>query len=334
MKYWYIGSFPPPYGGVTKKNILVYETLKKGIDIQRVDEHGKIGLLKQVLLLFKRNYGYVIGIGSMKMLKYYMMLMSIFDNFALKKSIIMVPGGVFHLYVEKAGKWYLNILKRVKTLYVETDGMKEYLEKLGLNNVKVFPNCRNNSIKFQARRNIKRPLKCLYFSMVSNKKGVDIFLDAAEELPDIQFDIYGELNMDDLEKSNFEKKCSKLTNVMYKGCFKGLDEELYSLLNEYDLLVLPSRWKFEGVPGVLVEAKIAALPAIVSNINFNCEVIKNGKEGIVLEKNDKEHLIEAIVKLNENRDLLFQLAVGARKSAERYLVNYYEKSLIENLNSN
>lgn len=45
----------------------------------------------------------------------------------------------------------------------------------------------------------------------------------------------------------------------------------------YDLHLFPSRWRNEGVSGVLVEIKMAAVPSIVSDICYNAELIRDGK---------------------------------------------------------
>ena len=39
-KKYYIGELPPPYGGVTVKNSLLYEELKKIHNIKMIDLNG------------------------------------------------------------------------------------------------------------------------------------------------------------------------------------------------------------------------------------------------------------------------------------------------------
>lgn len=332
MECWYIGSFPPPYGGVTKKNVVVFETLKKYIDIRRIEAvSSKIALVKQFLLILKRNCFYVIGIGGLKNLKRYLYLMRICNPSALERTIVMIPGGFFHSFVKQSGISYIKILRRIRSIYAETEGMVRSLTEMGLENVKLFPNCRNNISNIKPGHKFKGKLRCIFFSMVSLEKGIDIYLEAAEKNPYIQFDIYGELKLNNRNKINFEKFCNRLENVSYKGCFKGKNDEVYSLLTEYDLLIFPSRWKYEGVPGVLVEAKISALPAVVSDINYNTEIVTNNIDGIVLEVNDAGHLTEALKKLDEDRRFLYQLAQNAKESAERYSIDYYEAQLLKDV---
>lgn len=325
MDYWYIGSFPPPYGGVTKKNLMIFESMKSYIKINRICENGKFAMVKQLIRLLNRKTSFIIGVGGMKTLETVILIMWRFNREALKKTVVLVPGGVFHNYVSTASATYRKALQQTKVMLVETDGMKESLNRIGFLNVDVFPNCRDNIPFFSPKKN-NGQLRFVFFSMISNHKGIDLFLEAAGRFPSIQFDIYGELNFsNDDEFKDFSKKCNLHENVSYYGCCKGTDTEIFDLLNKYDALILPSRWKFEGVPGVLVESKIAAIPAIVSSINFNSEIVINGKEGIVLKENNLEELVQAIKQLDSDRDYLFQLSIGAKESAERYQFENYRE---------
>ena len=65
----------------------------------------------------------------------------------------------------------------------------------------------------------------------------------------------------------FKRTVSELENVHYMGIFKGSDEEKYKELRKYDVLLLPTRWKNEGVPGILVGAQNR-------RIGRNCEQSK------------------------------------------------------------
>ena len=95
-----------------------------------------------------------------------------------------------------------------------------------------------------------------------------------------------------------------LNNVSYKGVFTGSDVEKYNELSVYDVLLLPTRWKNEGVPGILVEAKIAGLAEIVSSQNYNAEIVTDGEDGVVLRDNSIDSLRKAILTLSEDNKLL------------------------------
>lgn len=106
---------------------------------------------------------------------------------------------------------------------------------------------------------------------------------------------------------------------------------MYTLLNLYDVLLLPTRWKAEGDPGILVEAKMAGLPAIVSNVNYNAEIVEDGVSGIVLRHLDTETLVLAIQAIDRDRDWLTLLKKGALQSAESYIADRYVDEIVSKI---
>lgn len=124
---------------------------------------------------------------------------------------------------------------------------------------------------------------------------------------------------------------SQLTNTTYNGVYQVEGDNVYTLLNQYDLLLLPTRWKAEGVPGVLVEGKIAGLPAIVSDINYNAEIVEHGVSGFVLDRLNADAMVKAIRIIDEDRSLLTQLKQGALQSAEAYMIDKYIDEILRQI---
>lgn len=90
-------------------------------------------------------------------------------------------------------------------------------------------------------------------------------------------------------------------------------------LRKYDILLFPTKWEIEGVPGILVEGKIAGLAEIVSDKSYNAELIHDNKEGIVLHENSVDDLVETLVTLNNDKETLLRLKKGSPDSAELFL---------------
>ena len=72
-------------------------------------------------------------------------------------------------------------------------------------------------------------------------------------------------------------------------------------LKNFDIFVLPSLK--EGLPYVILEAGLAGLPVIASNIGGIPEIIENGKEGLLVPPADTEKLAAAIKKLVDDKTL-------------------------------
>lgn len=165
-----------------------------------------------------------------------------------------------------------------------------------------------------------RKLKCVFFSLVSPDKGIDIVLDAAKALPDVDFYVYGRIEQG---YDGFTKIVRELANVQYMGVFDSVNGDVVSELNKYDLHLFPSRWPNEGVPGVLVETKMAAVPSVVSDICYNAELVVDGEEGVVLGENTSEALAQAISSLDVDREKLDAMKSASLRSAERFYIDRY-----------
>lgn len=331
MKYYYIGAVPPPYGGVTIKNKLILDILQSKfsmdmVDLKLIKKLSFSEIVKFFKALLSQDSVSVIG-ASAKMRRLITGFLFYFNNKSMKHSLLIVMGGTFAEQIREH-KLYEKWIKGYKKVYVESIGMKRELEESGASNIDVLPNFRIRPQKLPIPHNEDNGLKCLFFSQISREKGADIVLAANSLLKapsEIKIDFYGHIAEN--FKIEFDTLVSQFENVEYKGVFKSDGENIYQKLNEYDLLLLPTRWKHEGVPGVIVEAKIAALPAIVSNINFNSEIVENGISGIVLDVNDPEHLAEAVLRLSCDIKLLSLMKENAQKSAEYYYADRYITSL-------
>ena len=102
-------------------------------------------------------------------------------------------------------------------------------------------------------------------------------------------------------------------------------------LRQYDVLLFPTRWKDEGVPGVLVEGKIAGIAEIVSDTCYNAELISDGTDGVILKENNVSCLAEEINKMDSDREYLQRLKEGSRISAERFYIDNYIEEIIDAL---
>ncbi|MDO5023351.1 glycosyltransferase [Slackia piriformis] len=330
MRYLYVGSFPPPYGGVTNKNEMLYAALSdEAVSIDRKKKKGAISDAMQLVHAVVSCRPLLIGLGSNRKLHILSSVLRLFAKRRMKNSIVFAMGGTLHRYAESNPE-FGECLKMYRKVYVETQAMVDSLANQGLRSVALLPNCRKRPKReFETHRSSGK-LRCVYFSLVSKEKGADIALGSAALLQDVDFDFWGRFDSDEYAKE-FLSKASELKNVSYRGVFEANGENVYEVLTEYDLLLFPSVWKHEGVAGVLIEAKIAALPAIVSDNNFNSEIVEDSVEGIVLTQADSLNLTSAIRNLDNDRDFLYSLSRGAKKSAELYYLDSYIEDILQDI---
>ncbi|MBT2689222.1 glycosyltransferase [Bacillus sp. ISL-47] len=334
MKLIYLGSFPPPYGGVTIKNKMLYDNLEQYVDIEKIDlgnikKMNLIEILKLFMRLLNPSSAFVIGSAS-KSRRIFTAILYYVNRKALSRSLLILMGGMSSNIIANDPK-YLKWVSKYKQVYVETEGMKSELTDVNLKNVSVFPNCRVRP-KEKLDINIKsnQKIKCLFFSLISKDKGADIVIETANLLKkrgiNFTIDFFG--HIEEKYKLEFEAALKKSGQINYCGVFRADKDNVYKKLQEYDLLLFPTRWKAEGVPGILVESKIAGLPAVVSDLNYNAEIIEDSKTGIVLKENTSFELANVIESLYKDRRWLIQMQHDSKVSSEGYLIENHIKDIV------
>ena len=86
-------------------------------------------------------------------------------------------------------------------------------------------------------------------------------------------------------------------------------------LKNFDIFVLPSLK--EGLPYAILEAGLAGLPVIASNVSGIPEIIENGKEGLLVAPANPEELANAIKKLIADKTLRENLAKNLHEKIQR-----------------
>ncbi len=341
MPLYYIGAFPPSYGGVTVKNSILYKAISERKKIEKVDLNLiKKGSIKEAFRLIHaitgRNNKLVVGISGRKTRKRFCAFLYHLNKRCMRESVLVVMGGTATKDMA-ADKKYKGYVKEYRKVLVETHGMLEDLMNAGIANGGIYPNCRLRpasfvySLKDYINSVQDAPLRCVFFSQICDEKGVTTIIDTAKRLPDVEFAFYG--SVDASYKEYFFTEEQGQDNVLYKGVFSGRGDEVYRELAKYHILLFPTKWKIEGVPGILVEAKITGLPCIVSNESYNAELIENDIDGFVLEENTEEKLEAAIRKLNSNRSLLYNMSDNSNRSAEYYYVDNNIDTIVNEINS-
>ena len=130
-------------------------------------------------------------------------------------------------------------------------------------------------------------------------KGFDILIslmpDLLEKYPDIKLYIAG----DGPERTRLEKAADARGlkgRVIFLGSLK--QEELWRYMSASDIFVLNTG--YEGLSHILIEALMTGTPVVTTDIGGNPELIENGKNGILVEYNNREELMQAIIRLMDD----------------------------------
>lgn len=328
MAIYYIGSFPPNYGGVTIKNQNLYEALKDRLDLRKIDmnriKRGDIRELFRFGWAMLTGKQYIIGLAGRKNRHQFTKLLHRFRRRAMARSVLLVMGGIVDDVIG-AGPAFLRMFNGYAKTYVELPGMQKKLKDAGVTNCAIYPNARPRPAGMPTPVTEEGALKCVFFSIIQPEKGVDVILDAARLLPDMEFHFYGELKTDYAQV--FRSDALEIGNGFYHGVFTGGPEDVYRELGKYDVLLLPTRWKAEGLPGILVEAKIAGLPVVVSDHNYNREIVSHGIDGFVIPGVTGEKLETVLRELNDDRAKLLRMKIAAREAAEAFYMDAYVEEI-------
>lgn len=145
------------------------------------------------------------------------------------------------------------------------------------------------------------------------QKGMDRFIGIAEKLKEkgVPFKIIlggeGEL------KTNILKKIRE-KNLEDDFVLPGFVEDTGRFMEDIDVFVLTSHW--EGFGYVIAEAMACRKPVIGFNVSSNPELIRDGKNGFLIEDGDIESLAGKIEYLHNHPDESNALGKNGRKMVE------------------
>ena len=229
-----------------------------------------------------------------------------------RKKTILVMGGYLEKDVDMRNDSLSKVLKLLKkinlilldqifiysTNLINTWNLEKYREKIFI--------APEHFINFDAF-NIKKPLskrKNLvgYIGRLSNEKGIQNFVESIpkilEEKEDLDFIIVGNGEL----YSNIQKYIineSLSDKVKLAGWVDH--DELPKHMNELKLLVLPSYT--EGLPNVMLEAMACGTPVLATSVGSIPDVIKDSKNGFIMESNSPECIAYNVVRVLNNLNL-------------------------------
>ena len=201
------------------------------------------------------------------------------------------------------------MLARISGIHVETKRLKQELETYyQYKNVDIFPNFR--FFNFTPKRNDSDKFRLVFMARVQKMKGLDWIFNLADYIVSQKIEgkysitFYGQISEED--RCYFENNAQKYHFVEYKGALQP--DEIYETLSNYDVMLLPTHYFTEGLPGSVVDAYISGIPVIVTEWKHSHEFVEDGHSGYIIPfENGEKALINRVVYLEENRQILKQL---------------------------
>ncbi len=150
------------------------------------------------------------------------------------------------------------------------------------------------------------------------RKGLDILLDAWQEISQIRFNcqllLIGTGN--DAEWLRLAIADRQLTNIIWIDQFILNRTQMANYLSAADIYCLPSR--HEGFPVAPLEAMASGLPIVATDVPGMADILEGGEisGGIIVPKENSAALAQAIVYLLENPLIRRQWGYNARRRVE------------------
>jgi len=226
-----------------------------------------------------------------------------------KKTSIRKFAGNFHEIYQNTNivkKKLIDFVIRNSSInFFETKYLVEYFSEFN-EHTYWFPNVRRSEIVTIRPRQYRK--RFVYIGSITKEKGIDEICEVVAKLNnDYILDLYGPI-IDQKYNEDFFKK----QNINYNGSLIAID--VLKTMNKYDILLLPSYR--EGYPGVIIEAFSLGIPVIATKLEGIKEMIKDKKNGLLIDKKSAKQLKKAIMEINENQ--YSDLSKNALKSFNNY----------------
>lgn len=349
-----VGSIPPPYHG---SSIYFYNLLNSKIkdefDITHLDisDHRDLDNLSKldltnVKLALKSIFSLHKMLRTMKPDLVYIPIASNFlpylrdGLFILISSYFSKAEIVIHLH---EGNYFRNefynksnfLLKRfiertlskVNTAIVLGDRLKSIFEGL-VKNVVAVPNGINRDLfTGHTERTYSFGEKIIigFLGNLFESKGVLDVLNAAEivlqKFANVEFRFAGAWS---LKEGNTKQKAGQIIaeknlkgSVFFPGVITGSDKEKF--LNQTDIFVFPTWYKYEGFGIVIIEAMAEGLPVISTKDTGTIpDIVTDGETGILIDRQNPVQIAEAIIKLIKDPVLMKSMGIKGKLRYEKY----------------
>jgi len=270
------------------------------------------------LLLNIRHYDLIMINVSQGGIRILFPIVWVFSKMTGKKMALRAFGGHLNETIKQSfhKRLLYYMLSRANVIFVESKLLVSTIKKINRNTY-WFPNCRKQP-EFTPDLKKKYNHRFVFISHVKRSKGIMEILDVFDDLPDIfSVEIYGPVMENEAGLIRNDKR--------YKGVLEA--DGVSRVLQDCDVLLLPTYYEGEGYPGIILEAYAYAVPCIATRWLQIPEIVEDGKTGILIEPKDKEALKTAILSIDQEK--LAELRKGAFAKSKEFDADLVHKKMFD-----
>lgn len=222
-------------------------------------------------------------------------------HFMRKNVVLHIHSGRFNEYYEKNKEQVDKVFSKCSAIVALSNGIKEFYEKMGCNNVTVV----NNIIEYPIINDDRQPtgvLHYLYLGVITKTKGIYDLLDVIVNHKDefrgkMLLHVGGNKEVSTLQHIIKDNHIEDI--VTFEGWVNG--QKKIELLNLCDVFVLPSYT--EGIPISILEAQSYGLFTIATNVGGIPEMIDE-TSGRLFEPGNQKELYRILKESNDKKDFI------------------------------
>lgn len=245
-------------------------------------------------------------------------------------------GGQLANEAEKNNK-YKKRINRFKRNWVESRKLANRLNAIGVSNAIYLPNFKCIQIlpEIQMTKTRSEPIKFCTFSRVMREKGIEDAIKAINIVNEKAghtiaiLDIFGPI------EPGYEERFDEIIKrnngySTYRGIV--LPNKSVDILKDYYMLLFPTFWRGEGMPGTIIDALSAGVPVIARRWEYCDEMLENNITGYIYDFDQPEELVNKIIYAIEHYDQTIEMKNNCIKKAYEYSEDYVMDIIIKQMN--
>lgn len=246
-------------------------------------------------------------------------------------------GGRLAREVSEKPKWK-KYVSSFKSNWMESAELADKLQKMGVHNAIYLPNFKKLNImrEDELQKDYEPPYRLCTFSRVMEEKGIEDAITAVRNINNkygkeiVTLDIYGAGEKEYLTK--LDQILQKIPSCHYCGVVPA--NESVEVLKNYYLLLFPTHWKREGMPGTVIDALSSGVPVVARRWQYCDEMLQHRVTGYIYDFDKPEELSNMIEYAINHVSETVAMKRNCVKRAEYYSEEHVMKQIIKQMGLN